>query len=203
MLIYLLAYTVFGLAVITFSSPAQFQGRRPGRLVLSKDSLSWRGPAGQGSLMDALEWLKQDARWVLAHLWQPAARPVRARGHGQHTAKAGDSTIALADIASTTAVDRRAFGYLLTRFLLHGAGAKATRNGDRADPRLDRSLRRAVRRAGAAHASPAQTLWRRFYSQRMGHLLSADAALHASRWPRCCRWRRRGSTGRCCWITRC
>ena len=116
MLIYLFAYTAFGLAVVTFSSPAQFQGRRPGRLVLSKDSLHWRGPAGQGSLIDALKWLKQDAHWVFAHLWQRLHRLFGRAADDNAPAKAGDSTIALADIATTTAVDRRAFGYLLRDF---------------------------------------------------------------------------------------
>jgi tetratricopeptide (TPR) repeat protein len=116
MLIYLFSYTVFGLAVITFSSPAQFQGRRPGRLVLMKDSLSWRGPAGQGSLLDALEWLKQDARWVGVHLWQRLLGLFGYVAKDRTAAKSGDNTIALADIAGTTAVDRRAFGYLLGDF---------------------------------------------------------------------------------------
>ncbi len=116
MSIYLLAYTAFGLAVITFSSPAQFQGRRPGRLVLSKDSLNWRGPAGQGSLMDALEWLKQDVRWIFARMWQRLIGLFGRAAKDNTPAKADDSTIALADIASTTAVDRRAFGYLLRDF---------------------------------------------------------------------------------------
>jgi hypothetical protein len=116
MLIYLFSYTAFGLAVITFSSPAQFQGRRPGRLILRKDSLIWRGPAGQGSLMDALEWLKQDARWVWARLWQRLLARFGRAAKDHASTKAGDSSIALADIASSTAVDRRAFGYLLHDF---------------------------------------------------------------------------------------
>ncbi len=116
MVLYLIFYTAFGLAVITLSSPAQFQGRRPGRLVLSKDSLSWRGPAGQGSLMDALEWLKQDARWIFVRLSQQLRSLFGRAAKDTSLAKASDSTIALADIASTTAVDRRAFGYLLRDF---------------------------------------------------------------------------------------
>jgi len=116
MLIYLLAYTAFGLTVITFSSPAQFQGRRPGRLVLLKDSLKWRGPAGEGSLVDALKWLKQDAHWIIVHVWQRLLGLLGRVAKDTAPAKTGDSMIALADIASATAVDRRAFGYLLSDF---------------------------------------------------------------------------------------
>ncbi|MDQ2999316.1 MAG: hypothetical protein M3R61_19970, partial [Chloroflexota bacterium] len=116
MSIYLLAYTAFGLAVITFSSPAQFQGRRPGRLVLTKDSLNWRGPASKGSVVDALKWLKQDAHWVVVHLSQRLLGLLGRAAKDSAPAKAGDSTIALADIASATAVDRRAFGHLLREF---------------------------------------------------------------------------------------
>jgi hypothetical protein len=116
MSIYLLSYTAFGLAVITFSSPAQFQGRRPGRLILSKDSLSWRGPAGQGSLMDALEWMRQDARWVRARLWQRLIGMFGRSASAMVRERSTDTTIGLSSIASATAVDRRAFGYLLRDF---------------------------------------------------------------------------------------
>ncbi|MEO7908084.1 MAG: hypothetical protein ABIV47_00405, partial [Roseiflexaceae bacterium] len=116
MLFYLLAYTAFGLAVINFSSPAQFQGRRPGRLILSKDSLSWRGPAGKGSLVDALKWLKQDAHWVVVHVGQRLLSLLGRAAKDNAPAKGSDSTIALTDIASATAVDRRVFGHLLRDF---------------------------------------------------------------------------------------
>ncbi|HEU5103839.1 MAG TPA: tetratricopeptide repeat protein, partial [Roseiflexaceae bacterium] len=116
MLVYLLSYTAFGLAVITFSSPAQFQSRRPGRLILHKDQLSWRGPAGQGSLMDALRWIKEDARYVRARLWRRLIGLFGGSAAHDAKTKPVDATIALADIASATAVDRRAFGYLLSDF---------------------------------------------------------------------------------------
>ena len=66
--------------------------------------------------MDALQWLKQDARWVLAHLWQRLVRLLGRAAKDKTPPKFYDSTIALTDIASTTAVDRRAFGYLLRDF---------------------------------------------------------------------------------------
>ncbi len=58
--LYLVGYTLAGLTVIIFTSPAQFQSRRPGRLVLDKRRLHWRGPASQGSLLDTWEWFWQD-----------------------------------------------------------------------------------------------------------------------------------------------
>ena len=145
MVIYLLVYTAFGLAVITFSSPAQFQGRRPGRLVLSKDSLNWRGPAGQGSLMDALEWLKQDARWVVARLWQRLHRLVRARGQGQRTCESRRQHHRAGRYRQHDSGGSARIRLPAARFLLHGAGAERSQTAIGADPRLDRSLHRAVR----------------------------------------------------------
>src|SRR5262245_5783256 len=40
-----------------------------------------------------------------------------------------------------------------------------------------------MRRVGAAHAPPAQTLWRRFYSQWLGHVLPSDVVVYAGAGP--------------------
>jgi hypothetical protein len=114
--IYLIMYTLFGLAVIGFSSPAQFQGRRPGRLILRKDSLGWHGPAGQGSVMEALEWIRQDARSFGIRLLRPVTGLFGRATLDGIQAGPEVTTLPLADIESALAVDRRAFGFLLRDF---------------------------------------------------------------------------------------
>lgn len=115
--LYLVCYTVFGLLVITLSSPAQFQNRRPGRLILRKDSLSWRGPTGQGSLLDAWEWIWHDisALWISLR-----RRMMRALGFTPPPPVAEPApvvaTLPLSDVAELIPVDRRALGYLLYDF---------------------------------------------------------------------------------------
>src|SRR5262249_36544649 len=116
MAVYLLSYTLFGLTVIIFSSPAQFQGRRPGRLILRKDSLIWRGPAGQGSLMDALEWIRQDAHSVGMRVWRRTGELFGRAQPAHAQVQAREQAIGLAEIKSAIAIDRRAFGYLLRDF---------------------------------------------------------------------------------------
>lgn len=113
---YMLSYTVLGLTVIGFSSPAQFQSRRPGRLILNRYELNWRGPAGQGSLMDAVLWVRQDLRWIVRRLQCGLVRLAGSRAAALAPAQPGTQSIALADIDSLIAIDRRAFGYLLHDF---------------------------------------------------------------------------------------
>lgn len=117
--VYLVCYTLFGLAVIAFSSPAQFQNRRPGRLILRKESLVWHGPVGQRSLLEAWDWLWQDARALWEQLWGRVRRAMGYRVPPPAEAPAPpDSTLTLADVGNLIAVDRRAFGNLLYDFSL-------------------------------------------------------------------------------------
>lgn len=124
---YLLAYTLLGLAVLTLSSPAQYQHRRPGRLILGKNKqgrhcLSWHGPAGQGSLMDALAWMGQDVRgagqrlrdWLRRALWGGAARVSPAPA--SRGPAAGDLSLELGEIEQVISIDRCVFGYLMRDF---------------------------------------------------------------------------------------
>ena len=114
--LYLLTYTVLGITVISFSSPAQFQNRRPGRLILGRANLTWHGPAGQGSLMDAVIWLRQDLRSLLKRLFQPVARLLRAETSPPTPRGPSIHALSFAEIGAMISVDRRAFGYLLPDF---------------------------------------------------------------------------------------
>jgi hypothetical protein len=114
--LYLLLYTVFGLAVIIFSSPAQFQSRRPGRLILARDSLSWRGPIGQGSLIDAIVWVRQDVKSALSQLAQRAAGLLGRAARVRIDSAPSSLALPVASIGNVIAVDRRAFGYLMHDF---------------------------------------------------------------------------------------
>lgn len=114
--LYLTTYMALGLAVISFSSPAQFQSRRPGRLILRQGELHWRGPAGQGSLMDALIWLRQDLRALVRRIEQRAAQIFGAQARTGAASGPGGHALALSEISDLIAVDRRMFGYLLHEF---------------------------------------------------------------------------------------
>jgi hypothetical protein len=114
--LYLLTYTVFGITVISFSSPAQFQNRRPGRLILGRANLVWHGPAGQGSLMDAVLWLRQDLRSLLKRLYQPIARLRRSKTPASTPKAPSIRALSFAEIGTMISIDRRAFGYLLADF---------------------------------------------------------------------------------------
>ena len=114
--LYLLTYTVFGLAVISFSSPAQFQSRRPGRLILRKDSLNWRGPVGQGSIIDAIIWVRQDVTSVIRRFTQPIAGLFGRSSQEEKHATPSSLALPIAHIDSIVGVDRHAFGYLLHDF---------------------------------------------------------------------------------------
>lgn len=116
--IYLAIYTVFGVVVISFSSPAQFQNRRPGRVILRHDRLVWRGPAGQGSLLEAWGWLWEDIR-SMAFLGLRRVR--RVLGYPpteryRRVLRSYEETLMLSDISGIIDMDRRALGYLLYDF---------------------------------------------------------------------------------------
>ncbi|MEN9933687.1 MAG: hypothetical protein RLZZ387_266 [Chloroflexota bacterium] len=115
--VYLGLYTLAGLAVVVLVSPAQLQHRRPGRLVLRRDSLSWQGAVSRGTLFDTGDWLRHAA----LHLGARAADVVRRvvgiedtddeHGHGSQ-----GRSVALADITGVVTVDRRVLGFLLGDF---------------------------------------------------------------------------------------
>jgi hypothetical protein len=130
---------------------------------------------------------QQDARWMLSTCGA-AAQGVRARGQGQRT-KAG-ATIA-PDIAGTTAVDRRAFGYLLSDFSFTVL-EPSNPPGRRTDPRLNCSLPSCAMSWSSA-SSAAQPFGSILFAA-VGHLLLltllyALALLRRGRWDsshRCC-----------------
>ncbi|MBC8161954.1 MAG: hypothetical protein H7Z42_12125, partial [Roseiflexaceae bacterium] len=63
-LFYYLLYLAFGLVIIFLSSPDRFQVNRPGRLVLTRSALEWRGRPGQNPVLAILHWLRGEASGV-------------------------------------------------------------------------------------------------------------------------------------------
>ena len=85
--LYYLSYLVIGLLIVAFASPEQFQIYRPGRIVLTRDALYWRGMPGQHPLLNVWSWLWRELSLLVrgttgpqaALASQPWARPYMAR----------------------------------------------------------------------------------------------------------------------------
>ncbi|HBY94463.1 MAG TPA: hypothetical protein DEP84_10965, partial [Chloroflexi bacterium] len=135
---YLGLYTLVGLGVIARSSPAQYQDRRPGRLILGRDTLAWTGAIGEGSLQQAQAWLWQDVRTLFQRVGQWLARPAirfpspphdgPIPGAPPRLAASSATVLNLTSISSVVVVNRRIFGKLLPDFsftVLHMRRAKS------------------------------------------------------------------------------
>ena len=101
-LAYYLSYLVIGLLLVFFSSPSQFQSYRPGRLVLTKQALAWRGIPGQRPVLDFWDW----GRYELIALWS------RFR-HQQLPRIQQNATLPLDKVDMLIDADTQLFDYLL------------------------------------------------------------------------------------------
>ncbi len=129
---YYIVYLVVGLLVLLVASPEHHQRRRPGRLILKENSITWNGQLALGLERETLRWAAQETKGLAGTIRQ---RILQALGDLPDdkgiSPLRGSFAIPLADVLQVIVLDRRAYRWSLgdfsfTQLILRPSAARSS-----------------------------------------------------------------------------